>query len=122
MPRGKSRGGRGGPRGRGGRGRGRGGGGGGGGGYHNKSGERFPARDVEKINERFERYYNELKLVPGGDERERFWAALRRELPNSFRFCGSKGYVLGRALRVLLKILVTRRWTLRRWLWGNYSC
>ena len=81
---------RGGSRGRGGRGRGRGGGGG----YHNKSGERFPARDVEKINERFERYYNDLGLVPEGKEKEEFWAALRRELPNSFRFCGSKGYVL----------------------------
>jgi multisite-specific tRNA:(cytosine-C5)-methyltransferase len=27
-------------------------------------------------------------------EREAFWAALRRELPNSFRFCGSRGHAL----------------------------
>ncbi len=28
------------------------------------------------------------------EEKEQFWAALRRELPNSFRFCGSKGHAL----------------------------
>ena len=28
------------------------------------------------------------------EEKAQFWEALRRELPNSFRFCGSKGYVL----------------------------
>jgi hypothetical protein len=33
-----------------------------------------------------------MNIVPEGEEREQFWAALRRELPNSFRFCGSKGY------------------------------
>lgn len=27
------------------------------------------------------------------EEKAAFWEALRRELPNSFRFCGSKGYV-----------------------------
>ena len=27
------------------------------------------------------------------EEREEFWTALKRELPVSFRFCGSKGYV-----------------------------
>ena len=47
---------------------------------------------IKKNNEQFERYYNELGIVPEGEEREAFWAALRRELPNSFRFCGSKGY------------------------------
>jgi multisite-specific tRNA:(cytosine-C5)-methyltransferase len=26
------------------------------------------------------------------EERHDFWAALKRELPNSFRFAGSKGY------------------------------
>lgn len=30
--------------------------------------------------------------IIGEDEREKFWEALRRELPNSFRFAGSKGY------------------------------
>lgn len=33
------------------------------------------------------------------EERQEFWAALRRELPNSFRFCGSKGYVCAQDLR-----------------------
>jgi multisite-specific tRNA:(cytosine-C5)-methyltransferase len=33
-----------------------------------------------------------MNIVPEGEEREQFWATLRRELPNSFRFCGSKGY------------------------------
>ena len=49
-------------------------------------------QEVKKENEHFERFYNELNIVPDGEEREQFWAALRRELPNSFRFCGSKGY------------------------------
>ena len=48
---------------------------------------------MPKNNEQFERLYNELNIVPEGEEREQFWAALRRELPNSFRFCGSKGYL-----------------------------
>jgi multisite-specific tRNA:(cytosine-C5)-methyltransferase len=47
---------------------------------------------VPKVNEQFERLYNDMNIVPEGEEREQFWAALRRELPNSFRFCGSKGY------------------------------
>ncbi|KAF4550044.1 Multisite-specific tRNA:(cytosine-C(5))-methyltransferase-like protein [Elsinoe fawcettii] len=50
--------------------------------------------EVKKTNENFEKFYNELNIVPEGEERERFWAALRRELPNSFRFCGSKGHAL----------------------------
>lgn len=28
------------------------------------------------------------------DEKADFWATMRRELPNSFRFAGSKGYVV----------------------------
>lgn len=46
---------------------------------------------MKKENEKFELYYNGLLRLPE-DERAEFWAALRRELPNSFRFCGSKGY------------------------------
>ena len=47
--------------------------------------------EVPKANELFEKYYNELGIV---EERERddFWSALKRDLPNSFRFTGSKGY------------------------------
>ncbi|KAK3491706.1 S-adenosyl-L-methionine-dependent methyltransferase [Neurospora crassa] len=52
---------------------------------------RYP--EVVKQNERLERYYNDLLQLPE-EEREQFWAALKRELPNSFRFCGSKGHAL----------------------------
>lgn len=89
-----SKGGRG--RGGGGRGRGRGrGGGGGGGGARQYEDNRQSFDEINKRNDKFERYYNSLNIVPEGDEREAFWAALRRELPNSFRFTGSKGHALG---------------------------
>lgn len=48
--------------------------------------------EVRKSNELFENFYNDLDIVPDSDERKQFWAAMRRELPNSFRFTGSKGY------------------------------
>ena len=47
--------------------------------------------EIPRHNILFEEYYNDLKLVPE-NEQESFWEALRRELPNSFRFTGSKGY------------------------------
>ncbi|KAF2141406.1 uncharacterized protein K452DRAFT_359167 [Aplosporella prunicola CBS 121167] len=81
MARGRGKGGRGGRGGRGGGGRG---------GYASRRGN---YADVEKKNENFEKYYNELNIVPE-EEREHFWAALKRELPNSFRFTGSKGHAL----------------------------
>lgn len=46
--------------------------------------------DMPKNNELYEGYYNGLGLVEEG-ERDEFWNTLRRELPNSFRFTGSKG-------------------------------
>ncbi|KAL8898017.1 MAG: hypothetical protein Q9192_002300 [Flavoplaca navasiana] len=46
-----------------------------------------------KSNDRFEHYYNQLGLFDHV-EKETFWAALRRELPNSFRFTGSKGHAV----------------------------
>jgi len=49
--------------------------------------------EVKKENERLERFYNGLLVDLSEEEKVEFWAALRRELPNSFRFCGSKGYV-----------------------------
>ena len=67
-----------------------------GGGGNNWSTERKSYAEVPKVNEQFERLYNDMNIVPEGEEREQFWAALRRELPNSFRFCGSKGYTLSR--------------------------
>jgi multisite-specific tRNA:(cytosine-C5)-methyltransferase len=91
MARGKQhRGGRGGGGGRGrGRGKSRGGGGGGG---HRYEDNRVSFDQVNKHNEKMERFYNTLNIVPDGPEREAFWAALRRELPNSFRFTGSKAH------------------------------
>ncbi|KKZ64296.1 hypothetical protein EMCG_09728 [[Emmonsia] crescens] len=44
-------------------------------------------------NEKYENYYNSLHIVPD-DEKDEFWAALRRDLPNSFRFTGSKSHAL----------------------------
>nr|POE62998.1 multisite-specific trna:(cytosine-c(5))-methyltransferase [Quercus suber] len=78
--------------------RGRGGGGGsrggrgGGGGNRQYEDNRVSFDKVNKHNENFEKYYN--TLIPPGEDRDRFWAALRRELPNSFRFTGSKGHAL----------------------------
>ena len=52
--------------------------------------ERVDYQELPKQNALYERYYNELGDVPE-EEREEFWSALRRDLPNSFRFTGSKG-------------------------------
>ncbi|KAK1829195.1 multisite-specific tRNA:(cytosine-C(5))-methyltransferase trm4a [Podospora conica] len=76
--------------------RNRGGGRGGRGGGGNRDGGHRPYQtfpEVLKENEKFENYYNNLLDLPE-EERKEFWAALRRELPNSFRFCGSKGHAL----------------------------
>lgn len=70
----------------------RGGRGRGGGGWHNQGG-RADYQEIPKSNIKFERYYNELGIVPK-EEYEEFWQALRRDLPNSFRFTGSKGHAL----------------------------
>ncbi|KAL4876297.1 S-adenosyl-L-methionine-dependent methyltransferase [Aspergillus karnatakaensis] len=56
-------------------------------------GERANWQDVPRTNERFEKYYNEQGFVPE-EEREVFWEFLRKDLPNSFRFTGSKGHAL----------------------------
>ncbi|KAL1641296.1 tRNA (cytosine-5-)-methyltransferase ncl1 [Diplodia intermedia] len=79
----------------GGRGRGRGGNRGGW-----SSGSRGDWKEVEKHNVSFEKYYNELGLVPE-EEREQFWTALKKELPNSFRFTGSKGHALAVQQRLI---------------------
>jgi multisite-specific tRNA:(cytosine-C5)-methyltransferase len=73
-------------------GRGRGGKRGGGGGRDNRD-NRVSYDKVEKTNEKFQTYYDTL-IGHEGEEKEAFWAALRRELPNSFRFAGSKGHAL----------------------------
>lgn len=56
-------------------------------------GQRAPKREIVTENEDYQRYYDSLDLVPS-EERETFWAALRRDLPNSFRFTGSKQHSL----------------------------
>ncbi|EFQ98544.1 tRNA (cytosine-5-)-methyltransferase NCL1 [Nannizzia gypsea CBS 118893] len=51
-------------------------------------------------NENYEKYYNSLQIVPE-EEKQAFWDALRRDLPNSFRFTGSRSHAL--ALQQRLK-------------------
>ena len=72
-----------------GQGRGRGRGGGGGGQHFRQRATRVGHDDVPKTNRLYEKYYTELGLVEEA-EYEEFWNTLRRELPNSFRFTGSR--------------------------------
>ncbi|RDW91819.1 hypothetical protein BP5796_01213 [Coleophoma crateriformis] len=85
MGRGGKRGGRGGFKGR--------GGGRGGGGRSNGEDNRVSFDKVDKQNDKLEKFYNTVLDLPE-EEKEEFWAALKRELPNSFRFAGSKGHAL----------------------------
>ncbi|MCJ1390299.1 hypothetical protein MMC18_003157 [Xylographa bjoerkii] len=64
-----------------------------GGGRGGQRPERADYQEVPKHNELYEKYYNDLEIVPP-EERSDFWAALKRELPNSFRFTGSKGHAI----------------------------
>lgn len=59
--------------------------------------ERQNWQQVARENAKFESYYNEQGFIPE-EEREAFWEAIRRDLPNSFRFTGSRGYVIFLAL------------------------
>ncbi|KAK6220396.1 NOL1/NOP2/sun family protein [Colletotrichum tabaci] len=63
-----------------------------------ESWQSYPA--VKKENERLQRYYNTI-IGLSEEEQVPFWDALRRDLPNSFRFCGSKGHAL--AVKKLLQ-------------------
>ncbi|KEY74202.1 hypothetical protein S7711_00359 [Stachybotrys chartarum IBT 7711] len=81
----------------------RGGGGGGRGGNAQSGGHGSGWRDyapIQKENERLQRFYDTLLQLPD-EEKEQYWTALRRELPNSFRFCGSKGHAI--AVKKLLQ-------------------
>ncbi|KAH6996178.1 S-adenosyl-L-methionine-dependent methyltransferase [Ilyonectria sp. MPI-CAGE-AT-0026] len=69
----------------------RGGGGGRGGGQSRGSFRDYPV--VPKENEKLQRFYDTLLALPE-EEKTAYWDALKRELPNSFRFCGSKGHAL----------------------------
>ncbi|KAJ5314415.1 uncharacterized protein N7443_001299 [Penicillium atrosanguineum] len=66
---------------------GRGGGGGGGGRRSNNW------QDISRNNAKMERYYTESGIIPEEDL-EPFWDYMRRDLPNSFRFTGSRGHAL----------------------------
>ncbi|PFH60837.1 hypothetical protein XA68_10244 [Ophiocordyceps unilateralis] len=78
----------------------RGGGGGGGGRGAQAGGGWRDYAAITKENEKFQEYYDSLLQLPD-DEKKLYWETLRRELPNSFRFCGSKGHAL--AVKRLLK-------------------
>ena len=78
----------------------------------NRGGARAPRRDsrfqsfqeVVKENHKLQKFYDSLLGLKDGEAaHEEFWAALRTELPNSFRFCGSKGHALA-----VKKLLQTR--------------
>ena len=71
----------------------------------NKSGGQKRERDIHKPGERgnyptipsenplYEHFYRESNLVPK-EEWDDFWSALKRTLPTTFRFTGSKGFVV----------------------------
>lgn len=61
-----------------------------GGGQRDNRDNRANYDKIDKTNEKLEKFYNSV-LNLTEDEKPEFWAALRRELPNSFRFAGSKG-------------------------------
>jgi multisite-specific tRNA:(cytosine-C5)-methyltransferase len=46
--------------------------------------------EISRTNEKLERYYNEPEFIPE-EEREEFWNTIKKDLPNSFRFTGSRG-------------------------------
>jgi hypothetical protein len=73
-----------------------------GGGWQQRGG-RQDYQEIQKSNVLFEKYYNELEIIPS-EEYEEFWATFRRDLPNSFRFTGSKGYVLQPTIKRFLKL------------------
>ncbi|CAK7565361.1 MAG: tRNA (cytosine-5-)-methyltransferase ncl1 [Sporothrix epigloea] len=82
--------------------RNRGGGNRGGGRSKERQDRAYP--ELIKENQKLQSYYNHLLQLENDEaEREAFWAAFRRELPHSFRFCGSKGHA-----QSVQKLLQTR--------------
>lgn len=63
---------------------------------------RYNYTNLPKENERLQKFYDELLGLPE-EERAEFWTAYQRELPNSFRFCGSKGHA-----SEVMKLMQTR--------------
>ncbi|SPO05966.1 related to tRNA (cytosine-5-)-methyltransferase [Cephalotrichum gorgonifer] len=85
--------------------KGRGGRGGGGGWGKRQTNRDDPGNQqryssITKQNEKMENNYNTI-LGFSEEEKAEFWDALKRDLPSSFRFCGSKGHAL--AVRDLLE-------------------
>ncbi|OAP56493.1 hypothetical protein AYL99_09672 [Fonsecaea erecta] len=73
--------------------RGGGGGSGGGGPRPQPDNRRNNRLNISRCNDKFEHYYSQLDIVPV-EERDAFWEAMRRDLPNSFRFTGSRAHAL----------------------------
>ncbi|CAK7227401.1 tRNA (cytosine-5-)-methyltransferase ncl1 [Sporothrix curviconia] len=74
------------------------------GGGRNKERQDRAYPELVKENQKLQAYYNHLlQLEDDEAEREAFWAAFKRELPHSFRFCGSKGHA-----QSVQKLLQTR--------------
>ncbi|KAI7919915.1 tRNA (cytosine-5-)-methyltransferase NCL1 [Pyricularia oryzae] len=63
---------------------------------------RYNYANLPKENEKLQKFYDELLQLPE-EERAEFWTAYQRELPNSFRFCGSKGHA-----SEVMKLMETR--------------
>lgn len=53
-------------------------------------------------NALYEKYYKEAKVVPE-EEWDDFWSALKRTLPTTFRFTGSRGFVTVSRVTVAVK-------------------
>ncbi|KAL4895784.1 S-adenosyl-L-methionine-dependent methyltransferase [Aspergillus ambiguus] len=58
-----------------------------------RSQQRQSWSELPRANAKFEHFYNEQGFIPE-EEREEFWNTLRRDLPSSFRFTGSRGHAL----------------------------
>jgi len=56
-------------------------------------GERGNYTSITSENALYERFYKESNVVHEG-EWEEFWRSLKRTLPTTFRFTGSKGFVV----------------------------
>ncbi|EXJ88046.1 hypothetical protein A1O1_04973 [Capronia coronata CBS 617.96] len=67
--------------------------GGGGGGPRPRQDNRTNKEEISRYNDKFEEYYNQLGIIPDA-EKSQFWEAMRRDLPNSFRFTGSRAHAL----------------------------
>jgi len=57
-----------------------------------RPGERGNYASIPSENALYERFYKESAVVPD-EEWDDFWGALKRTLPTTFRFTGSRGFV-----------------------------